>query len=58
MFGFVKAPDTKDKIHAVAMVMDASAFEVMPETVIAKVKDIQTVFNARGNRFKMNVIRF
>ena len=49
MFGFVKAPDVKDKIHAVAMVVDASAFEVMPEAVIAKVKDIQTVFNARGS---------
>ena len=48
MFGFVKSPDTKDKIHAIVIVIDASTFDVMPEAVIAKTKDLQTVFNARG----------
>ncbi|KAK3105723.1 hypothetical protein FSP39_004276 [Pinctada imbricata] len=46
-FGFIKSPNVKDKVHAVILVVDASTFDVMPEGIIAKIKDIQTVFNAR-----------
>ncbi|XP_061167740.1 interferon-induced protein 44-like [Saccostrea echinata] len=45
---FMKDPDLQDKIHCVAIVVDGSTVDVMPEKVRKQLKDLQVILNLRN----------
>lgn len=48
----------KDRIHTVVFVIDGSNFEVMPDGIIKKLKDIKEMLIERGQKFIIDVKQF
>ncbi|XP_056000063.1 interferon-induced protein 44-like [Ostrea edulis] len=46
--GFIKDPTLKDRMHAVVFVIDGSTFDVLPEGIIKKLKEMKTFVVERG----------
>ncbi|XP_062611391.1 interferon-induced protein 44-like, partial [Saccostrea cucullata] len=45
---FINDPNLQDKIHCVAIVVDGSTIDVMPEKVRKQIKDLQIILNQRN----------
>lgn len=54
--GYLTTPSTKDKIHIVVIVIDATIVDVFPEEIIEKIKLLQNKTHQKGNLNHFNNI--
>lgn len=54
---FINNPNLENKIHCVAFVIDSSSVEVMSDSILGKMKDLQVRMNQRG-KSKTQIYRF